>query len=155
MHEHSVDSNNTVASCTLGYTQKVSERFSFHTYLVNPLKRTWLSAIRIMSIVYHFIRKILTKLYDKRKFRNNTWLKTLKNLFPDSREEFRESFSYLCAFEELDIEVPHPIYRLNTSINHQTLLKSDRWPLLKPVDLFETTECLKSAKECAVTYFLR
>ena len=154
-HDHHIDSNNTVASCTLGYTQKVSERFSFHTYLVNPLKRTWQSSIRTMSIVYHFIRKILTRLYNKRKFRNNTWLKTLKNLFPDSREECRESFSYLCAFEELDIDVPQPVHRLNTSSNHQLLLKSDRWPLLKPMDLFETTDCLKSAKECAVTYFLR
>ena len=43
------------------------ERYKFHQYLVNPLKRTWGSSIKVLSICYLFVARCLDKLIKKRK----------------------------------------------------------------------------------------
>ena len=41
------------------------ERYKFHQYLVNPLKRTWGSSIKVLSICYLFVARCLDKLIKK------------------------------------------------------------------------------------------
>ena len=144
----------TVATFTTNYTKKVSERFSFHEYLVNPLNRTWASSVRIMAIIYHFLRKLIYKLYLKDRLTNITWSRLLKDLFPSTLDDLSESCSYLCVFEEQDEK------DIANHKNSYNLLDAQVRPIkrskrtLRPRDLFENIDLFKSAKQAAVTYFL-
>ena len=138
-------------SPTIGYTKRTMERFSFHEYLLNPLKKTWSSCIRSMAIVFHFIRRILLKLYEKQRLINPTWLRLLKSLFAKMPNNMQETLSNLCIFQECDIsnddELEH--YELSPSLLPNQHLS------LRPVDLFTTLDAFLTARTCAVFYFIK
>ena len=143
-----------VGSFTTNYTKKVSERFSFHEYLVNPLNRTWTSSVRIMAIIYHFLRKLIYKLYLKDRLTNITWSRLLKDLFPPTLDDLSESSSYLCVFEEQDEGDPGSHKDSYNLLDTQVRPTKRSKKALRPRDLFDNIDLFKSAKQAAVTYFL-
>ena len=95
--------DNTILSINQSFVGKLAERFQFQTYLVNPVKRPWSAAVRIMSIALHFISRLINKkLKNSCAKQSLIWERIKNNIFIRSTEpHLTESFTNLCFQEEI------------------------------------------------------
>ena len=59
------DPDKTILAVGKEFQNKVTERFEFNNYLVNPLSRTWAQSIRIVSIILNFLRQLIIRRIQK------------------------------------------------------------------------------------------
>lgn len=80
------------------WVNKVVERYEYSNYIIDPLKKSWSSVIRSLSIVYYYIYKLLKKCIaktDKKPNRLNTKLKKLNTrIFQAPEIKQLETFSH-------------------------------------------------------------
>ena len=144
------------------FQNKVTERFEFNDYLINPLSKTWSQSIRILSMVLHFVRKLIIK-----KIQRNTittmqssltdWQAIHQRIFCSEHEPvLQDCFTNLCFIVSDDLAINRKNDRLilaqtRSSVkNNPTDVKK-----LTYTDMFKNIQELKVAKHSAILYFLR
>ena len=142
------DSN--IAAVNEPFTDKVIQRFTFHTYLLNPIAKPWSKCIKILSIVIHFIRRTAFKVSSnklKLAHTNKLMHSSDANFAPLKLPvEMKETTNYLCHFH---------VDQVSETINTQILSLSERAITGHTYSsLFNSTTEMAHARQFAVFYFL-
>ena len=135
------------------FVQRVKQRFDFHEYLVNPLSRPWTSAIRILAIALHFIRKLLMRRIGSKSVSESPRMYNIYvNLFKRTREpELTQCLENLCFQVEEDI----PEVDVNAVVTPFTSGTRPREGPPRYTNIFQDIKDMKILKEVAVMYYLR
>ena len=145
--------------------EKVTDRFSFHEYLVNPIEKPWSVSVRTMSVILHFLRKILLRrLAAADSLYSRSWKRVYDNLFETEYEPIlKECFTNLCFLvvnddvQNTEMEDNILLTSSSTKATHshpKFVLKNHIQPL-RFTSIFPDIASLRLAKESAIVYYLK
>ena len=140
------------------FVNKVQERFQYHEYLVNPLRKGWGPAVRTLSIVIHFIRKILLSGLKSSRFSDETRMKQMyARLFVTENEPLiSDCFTNLCFQVSTDDDT-HYDGDMAAFIATPPKTGSQVKPRKSDISwsqMFSSIKDMKIAKEGAIMHFL-
>ena len=76
------------------WVSKVSERYKYSNYLIDPLKRTWPFVIRSLSITFYFLHKLISKIKRNKlsKANDNKWNSIHQRIFNLNKQTENKNF---------------------------------------------------------------
>ena len=156
------DPDKTILAVGKEFQNKVTERFEFNNYLVNPLSRTWAQSIRIVSIVLNFLRQLIIRRIQKNTTTTTQsaltdWQAIHQRIFCSEHEPvLQDCFTNLCFIVSDNLAINRKTDRL---VLAQTRSSVKNKPIeskkLAYTDMFKNIQMLKVAKHSAILYFLR
>ena len=155
------------------WVSKISERYRFSNYILDPLKRTWPFIVRSLSIAFYFIHRIIAKILSRKisKIKCNAWNLIQARIFNLNKGNLCQTLTSLLASEktihptkskdhhDTEANLFHPIYldqalaTLSSSIN--TVPSYDTNEKRNLLDLFNNGIEANFFKSIAIFYFLK
>ena len=162
------------------WVSKVVERYEFSNYVIDPMKRTWPSVIRILSIVYYYIFKLLTKAAAKTKTKGKTSLgKILRRMFKNNNVVQLDRFSHplttlvvsevengistdskevptiVASINKIENSIPNSSEEQRGLSEMKARLKCNQEKKIYILDLFENGFIASHFKKIAILYMLK
>ena len=156
------DPDKTIMVVGKEFQNKVTERFEFNEYLVNPLSKTWAQSIRILSIVLNFLRQLIIRKIQRSTITTiqsslTDWQAIHQRIFCSEHEPvLQDCFTNLCFIVSDNIATNRKNDRL-VLVQTRSSVKSKPADTKKLTytDMFKNIQELKVAKHSAILYFLR